>query len=117
LLGSTDPQLELLDADEFCGHLVPADSIYRKLAELGDQLFSDADFADMYDVRGRHSIPPSLLAKVLLLQTFEGTSDRDALHKVRCEHVGGSCWPLFVFHVPRRSSQATVHDGGLLAKR
>jgi IS5 family transposase len=85
LLGSTDPQLKLLDADEFCGHLVPADSIYRKLAELGDRLFSDADFADMYDIRGRHSIPPSLLAKVLLLQTFDGTSDRDTLHRVRCD--------------------------------
>jgi transposase len=85
LLGSTDPQMKLLDADEFCGHLVPADSIYRKLAELGDQLFSDTDFADMYDARGRHSIPPSLLAKVLLLQTFEGTSDRDTLYRVRCD--------------------------------
>ena len=80
-----DPQIELFDADELCGHLVPAESIHRKLADLGDRLFSDADFADMYEARGRHSVPPSLLAKVMLLQTFEGTSDRETLHHVRCD--------------------------------
>lgn len=85
MLGTVDSQLELLDANEFCGHLVPRDSIYRSLAQLGDQLFSDADFADMYETRGRHSIPPSLLAKILLLQTFEGASDRDTLQHVRCD--------------------------------
>jgi IS5 family transposase len=80
-----DPQIELFDADELCGHLVPAESIHRKLADLGDRLFSDADFADMYEARGRHSVPPSLLAKVMLLQAFEGTSDRETLHHVRCD--------------------------------
>jgi transposase len=85
LLGTMDPQIELFDADELCGHLVPAESIHRKLADLGDRLFSDADFADMYEARGRHSVPPSLLAKVMLLQTFEGTSDRETLHHVRCD--------------------------------
>jgi IS5 family transposase len=84
MLGKTDPQLELLDADQVCGHLVPAGSLHRSLAEIGDRLFSDADFADMYDPsRGRHSVPPSLLAKVVLLQSLEGISDRETLGRVR----------------------------------
>ncbi|MBA2311185.1 MAG: transposase [Actinobacteria bacterium] len=47
-------------------------------------LFRDADFADLYDsARGRQSVPPSLLAKVMLLQSLEGTSDRETVDRVR----------------------------------
>jgi IS5 family transposase len=84
MLGTVDHQTELLDADQLCGHLIPEDSIHRKLAVLGDRLFTDADFADLYDsARGRHSVPPSLLAKVMLLQSLEGTSDRETVDRVR----------------------------------
>lgn len=84
MLGTVDHQTELLDADQLCGHLIPEDSIHRKLAVLGDKLFTDADFADLYDsARGRHSVPPSLLAKVMLLQSLEGTSDRETVDRVR----------------------------------
>lgn len=86
MLGTVDPQVDLLDADQVCGHLVPAGSFHRHLAELGDRLFSDSDFADLYDpARGRQSVPPSLLAKILLLQSLEGTSDRETLDRVRCD--------------------------------
>lgn len=84
MLGTATPQTELLDADSLCGHLVAEDSIHRKLAQVGEALFTDADFADLYDTsRGRHSVPPSLLAKVLLLQSLEGTSDRETIDRVR----------------------------------
>lgn len=36
MLGTVDNQTELLDADQLCEHLVPDDSIHRKLAVLGD---------------------------------------------------------------------------------
>ncbi len=86
MLGTVDPQTELLDAEAVCGHLIASDSIHRKLAEVGDKLFTDADFSDLYDpARGRHSVPPSLLAKVLLLQSLEGTSDRETTDRVRCD--------------------------------
>jgi transposase len=86
VLGQTDPQRELLDARQFCGHLIRPGSFYSNLAQVGDRLFSDADFADMYDPeRGRRSVPPSLLAKVQLLQSFEGVSDREAAENVRCD--------------------------------
>lgn len=84
MLGTLDPQTELLDADAVCGHLVEEDSLLRKLATLGGRLFHDEDFADLYDpARGRHSVPPSLLAKVQLLQSLEGTSDRETVERVR----------------------------------
>jgi IS5 family transposase len=84
VLGRTDPQRELLDADEFCGHLVKDDSIFRHMAELRERLFTDEDFADLYDPRqGRHSVPPSLVASVSLLQRFFGTSDRETMDRVQ----------------------------------
>lgn len=86
MLGTVDPQTEILDADQLCGHLVADGSIHRKLAVLGDKLFTDEDFADLYDsARGRHSVPPSLVAKVMLLQSLEGTSDRETVDRVRCD--------------------------------
>lgn len=86
MLGTVDPQTEILDADQICGHLVADGSIHRKLAVLGDKLFCDEDFADLYDTsRGRHSVPPSLLARVSLLQSLEGTSDRETVDRVRCD--------------------------------
>jgi transposase len=60
--------------------------IFSHVARLGDRLFADEDFADLYDAkRGRYSVPPSLLAKIQLLQSFEGTSDRETLERVRCD--------------------------------
>lgn len=86
MLGTMDRQTEILDADQLCGHLVAGDSIHRKLAVLGDRLFTDEDFADVYDSgRGRRSVPPSLVAKVLLLQSLEGTSDRETVDRMRCD--------------------------------
>ena len=86
MLGTTDPQAELLDSQSLCGHLVAEDSIYAKLAALGDRLFTDEDFSDLFDpTKGRPSVPPSLLAKVLLLQSLEGTSDRETTDRLRCD--------------------------------
>lgn len=86
MLGTADRQVDLLDAAHLCGHLIPEGSIHGSLAELGDRLFSDGEFEDLYDVsKGRPSVPPSLLAKVLLLQSLEGTSDRETVDRVRCD--------------------------------
>ena len=62
----------------------PSDSIYSLLAEHGDRIVRDEDFADRYSERhGRPSIPPSLLAKVLLLAYRDGLSDERAIDAVR----------------------------------
>ena len=68
----------------WCGNVVPRDSFYGLLAEHGERLVSDEDFADCYsERRGRPSIPPSLLAKILLLEYRSGLSDRQAMEAVR----------------------------------
>ena len=68
----------------WCGQVVPADSFYGLLAEHGHRIVSDRDFAACYaEGRGRPSIPPSHLAKILLLAYREGASDRQAMERVR----------------------------------
>jgi transposase len=68
----------------WCGSVVPRDSFYGLLAEHGERIVGDRDFADCYsERRGRPAIPPSLLAKILLLEYRGGLSDRQAMEAVR----------------------------------
>jgi Transposase DDE domain/Transposase domain (DUF772) len=58
---------------------VGRDTFYGFLATQGSRLFRDEDFAALYcPDNGRASVPPSLLAIALLLQTYEGISDEEA---------------------------------------
>ena len=78
--GSSDPNVELLDAAAFVSHLVPDDSVYAFLAEHRRRLFPDDAFADLFTSgRGRPSQPADVIASVLVLQSLEGLSDRDAV--------------------------------------
>ena len=73
----------MFDAAVMMGPL-PEGSFFALLAEHGDRIVRDQDFAECYSERmGRPSIPPSLLAKVLLLQHRTGVSDEEAMECVR----------------------------------
>jgi hypothetical protein len=61
-----------------CEAALPERSIYRLLHTERDRLFPDELFADLYLHHGRRSIPPSILAVVMVLQRLEGCSDREA---------------------------------------
>jgi transposase len=51
-----------------------------------NSLLADDDFAACYDLTtGRPSVPPSRMAKLLLLQTVENLSDRAALERMAFE--------------------------------
>src|SRR2546428_6859563 len=68
----------------WCGNVVPRDSFFGLLAEHGERIVCDGDFAECYaEGRGRPSIPPSMLAKILLLAYRCGLSDRQAMEAVR----------------------------------
>jgi transposase len=83
MLAVADRQRGFFDA-AWCSDLLPEGSIYALLAEQGDRLVRDQDFTECYSQRhGRPSIPPSLLAKVLLLAYRDGLSDERAMEAVR----------------------------------
>ncbi|MGH9338759.1 MAG: hypothetical protein ACRD1R_04025, partial [Acidobacteriota bacterium] len=50
-----------------------------------DQLFPDEMFADLFNSRGRRSVPPSIVATVMVLQRLEGCSDREAVDRFTYE--------------------------------
>lgn len=78
--GESCSDRELLDAAALVGHLVPADTVHGFLAEHRGSLFPDDMFADLFKSgRGRPSVPADVIATVLVLQSLEGLSDRDAL--------------------------------------
>jgi hypothetical protein len=61
-----------------CEQELPERSIYRLLHAERDRLFPDELFSDLYIKHGRRSVPPSILAVVMVLQRLEGCSDREA---------------------------------------
>src|SRR5947209_4740562 len=82
MLSTASAQLGFMDAAGLMGPL-PDGSFFSLLAEHGDRIVRDEDFAVCYSERmGRPSIPPSLLAKVLLLQYRCGLSDEQAMESV-----------------------------------
>ena len=75
MLGKRSDQKGLWEADRLYLDYVGKDTFYGLLASLRDQLFSDDDFAEIYcPDNGRDSVPPSLLATALLLQTYDKVS-------------------------------------------
>ncbi len=79
MMGERSDQRGLWEADQLYLDLVGRDTFYRLLASLRGQLFRDADFAELYCMdNGRVSVPPSLLATALLLQTHDKVSDAEA---------------------------------------
>ena len=84
--GSSDSDPTLLDAAALVGHLVPAGTVYAFLAEHRRRLFPDELFADLFGSgRGRPSVPAEQIATVLVLQSLEGLSDREALQALRTD--------------------------------
>ena len=79
MLGKRSDQKGLWEADRLYLDHVGKDTFYGLLASLRGQLFSDDDFAEIYcPDNGRDSVPPSLLATTLLLQTYDKVSDAEA---------------------------------------
>ena len=65
----------------FCEPLVAPDSIYGLLHRECHRLFPDEMFADLFCDVGRRSVPPMIVAVVMVLQRLEGCSDREAVDR------------------------------------
>ncbi|MPY97903.1 MAG: IS5/IS1182 family transposase, partial [Actinophytocola sp.] len=69
---------ELLDAQALVGHLVAEGSMFEFLAEHRQDVFPDGEFEDLFPSgKGRPSIPASVMASILVLQTLHDFSDRE----------------------------------------
>ena len=81
-LGKAEQQLDLLDpVSRFCDETLPGNSIFVFLHQHREALFPDALFADLFAAIGRRSVPPSVVAAVMVLQRLEGLSDREAVDR------------------------------------
>jgi Transposase domain (DUF772) len=77
---------ELLDAQALVGHLVAEGSMFAFLAEHRQDVFPDDGFEDLFPSgRGRPSIPASVMASILVLQTLHDFSDRETAEAARCD--------------------------------
>ena len=86
MLGKRSDQKGLWEADRLYLDYVGQDTFYGLLASLRGQLFRDDDFAEIYGPdNGRDSVPPSLLATALLLQTYDKVSDAEAQARADCD--------------------------------
>jgi hypothetical protein len=82
MLGKRSAQQGMFEADTLYGEFVGRRTFYGYLASQRYELFRDADFAELYcQDNGRPSVPPSLLATALVLQTYDGVSDDEATRR------------------------------------
>ncbi|MGH3636063.1 MAG: transposase [Mycobacterium sp.] len=81
-LGRTPSQADLFRSTVgFCDGRVAPESIYGLLHRECGRLFPDEMFADLFTDVGRRSVPPMIVAVVMVLQRIEGCSDREAVDR------------------------------------
>ncbi len=86
-LGVAVAQQRFENPGEVLGDRLREGSIYRLLADNGHRMFADDYFADLYtdSRRGRPTVPARILATVMVLQAFEGLSDREACDRLEVD--------------------------------
>ena len=93
-LGKTPAQGEMWRSTAaFCDASLSPTSIYKLLHSECHRLFPDEAFADLFQHIGRRSIPPRIVAVVMVLQRLEGLSDREAVDRfqydIRWKYAAG----------------------------
>lgn len=78
-VGVTPDQGDMLKGTGFVGDRVAEDSIWSVLYRECHRLFPDDLFADLFASTGRRSVPPRIVAVVMVLQKWHGLSDREAV--------------------------------------
>ena len=72
-------QADLFKGSAFVRERLAAESVFSVLEREGRRLFPDAMFDDLFSSRGRRSVPPRVVACVMVLQRWFGLSDREAV--------------------------------------
>jgi hypothetical protein len=79
-IGTTPTHVDLwAGTAAVCEGRVGQQSIWAVLYHQGDRLFADELFADLFAGVGRRSVPPRIVATVMVLQRLQGCSDREAV--------------------------------------
>jgi Transposase DDE domain/Transposase domain (DUF772) len=79
-IGTTPRQADLWRGTAaVCEGRVGQQSIWAVLYHQGDRLFGDELFTDLFAEVGRRSVPPRIVATVMVLQRLQGLSDREAV--------------------------------------
>ena len=93
---------------DVCESQLPERSIFRLLAAKAHELFPNESFSDLYVRNGRPSIPPQIVAVVMVLQRYSGMSDREAVDAfafdIRWKYAAG----VLAYDFPRFSHQVLV---------
>ena len=86
-LGLAPVQQRFENPVEVLGDRLREGSLYRLLADHGDRLFPDDYFADLFvrSPKGRPTVPARIMATVMVLQAFEGLSDREATDRLEVD--------------------------------
>jgi hypothetical protein len=86
-LGRVRNQQGFQDPRDILGDRLREGSLYRLLADHGQAMFPDGYFADLYSgsVKGQPTIPARVVATVMVLQAFEGLSDREACDRLEAD--------------------------------
>jgi hypothetical protein len=78
--GTTPKQADLWRGTAaVCEGRVGQQSIWAVLYRDGDRLFGEELFVDLFAGVGRRSVPPRIVATVMVLQRLQGLSDREAV--------------------------------------
>lgn len=100
----------------YCAPRVADESIYGLLHRECANLFGDTMFADLFKDVGRRSVPPMVVAVVMVLQRLEGLSDREAVDRfafdLRWKYACGGLdfdYPAFV-HTVLVDMRARLHN-------
>jgi hypothetical protein len=79
-LGLAERQGDLLDeVNRFCEATLAGNSVFAVLHRERDRLLPEEMFPDLFAGRGRGSVPPSVVATVMVLQRLHGFCDREAV--------------------------------------
>jgi hypothetical protein len=106
-LGRAPEQADLWRSSvKYCEGKLSPTSVYGLLHRECHHLFPDDAFADLFQDIGRRSVPPRIVAVVMVLQRLEGLSDREAVDRftfdVRWKYAAGGLdleYPSFVHTV------------------
>ena len=87
---------------------VGGQSIWAVLYREGDRLFADELFADLFAEVGRRSVPPRIVATVMVLQRLRGLSDREAVEAFSFDARWNYAWRRLAFATPGFSHTVLV---------